>query len=195
MKKVLIITVVCLVIFVLAVILLNSLSGESNTKKIKDYITDQGYSTTDDSLFYQKIVSNNTLDDYYNDVDNKKDSTYDEYYFNKDSYSFIELKMIYKNEISQVFNVTSDFTNNKVSYNYEISKNNSSIILDGDYVSGRETSCNINSIKNLSTKNLSEYCTLARSYMNEFISEQEKLLSNKEFKKAISQVNGVVIDD
>ena len=195
MKKVLIITVVCLTLFVIVVFLLNSLSGESNSKKIKDYITDQGYSTSDDSLFYQKIVSNNTLDDYYKDVKNKKESKYDEFYFNKDSYSFIELKMIYKNDITQVFNVTSDFTNNKVEYNFEISKNSASIILDGSYLAGRETSCNINSIKNLSTKNLADYCTLARNYMNEFITEQEKLLSNKEFKKAISQVNGVVIDD
>lgn len=195
MKKVLIITVVCLTLFVIVVFLLNSLSGESNSKKIKDYITDQGYSTSDDSLFYQKIVSNNTLDDYYKDVENKKESKYDEFYFNKDSYSFLELKMIYKNDITQVFNVNSDFTNNKVEYNFEISKNSASIILDGSYLAGRETSCNINSIKNLSTKNLADYCTLARNYMNEFITEQEKLLSNKEFKKAISQVNGVVIDD
>ena len=179
MKKVLIITVVCLTLFVIVVFLLNSLSGESNSKKIKDYITDQGYSTSDDSLFYQKIVSNNTLDDYYKDVENKKESKYDEFYFNKDSYSFIELKMIYKNDITQVFNVTSDFTNNKVEYNFEISKNSASIILDGSYLAGRETSCNINSIKNLSTKNLADYCTLARNYMNEFITEQEKLLSNK----------------
>ena len=63
MKKVLIITGISLLTFVIVVILLNSMSGESNKKKINDYVTEQGYKTSDDSLFYQRIVSNNTLDD------------------------------------------------------------------------------------------------------------------------------------
>lgn len=194
MKKVLIITAVSLIVFVLVVVLLNSMSGESNAKKIKDYVKEQGYSDSNDSLFYQKIVSNNTLDDYYKDVDNHTDSVYQEYYFSKDSYSFIELKMVFKNEVNQVFNVTSDFTNNKISYNFEISRDNASIILDGDYVAGN-VSCNINSVKNLSTNKVNDYCTIAKNYMNEFIDEQNNLLSNDEFSKAISQVNGVVVDD
>ncbi len=194
MKKVLIITGISLIIFVVLVVVLNSMSGESNEKKIKDIVSSEGYKTSSDSLFYHKIKTNNTLDDFYKDVDNNKESKYDEYYFNKDSYSFIELKMIYKKEITQVFNVTSDFTNNRINYTYEISKNKASIILDGSYIGGN-VSCNITSVNNLSTKNVSEYCNLAKGYMNEFIEEQDKLLSNKEFSKAISQINGVVIDD
>ena len=194
MKKVLIITGISLLTFVIVVILLNSMSGESNKKKINDYVTEQGYKTSDDSLFYQRIVSNNTLDDFYNDVDNKKDSKYDEYYFSKDSYSFIELKMVYRDGINQVFNVTSDFTTNKITYNFEISKDNQSIMLDGSYVADR-VSCNLNNVRNMSTKNLKEYCSLAENYMNDFLKEQDRLLSNNEFKQAISQVNGVVIDD
>ena len=194
MKKVFIIIGISLIIFVVAVVLLNRASGDSNTKKINDYVSSQGFKTTKDSLFYQKIKTNNTLDDYYNDVSNNKSSEYDEYYFSKDSYSFIELRMIYKDEINQLFNVTSDFTTNRINYNYEISKDSSSIILDGTYIDGK-ISCNINKVNNLSTKNVDSYCKLAESYMNDFINEQNTLLSNNEFREAISQINGVVLDD
>lgn len=194
MKKVLIIIGISLLVFVGVVILLNRVSGTSNTKKINDYVNSQGYKTTEDSLFYQKIVTNNTLDDYYDDVSNNKNSEYNEYYFSKDSYSFIELRMIYKDEINQLFNVTSDFRNNKITYNYEISKNKASIILEGSYLDG-SLSCNTSKVNNITTTNIDSYCELAKKYMNEFINEQNKLLSNDEFREAISQVNGVVIDD
>ena len=76
-KWLLIIPITFIIILVIAIIYLTS-----NTKDLKTELEDIGYTTNnEEEAFYKKIVTNNTLEDYYNDLANQVNSQYEEYYF------------------------------------------------------------------------------------------------------------------
>ena len=106
---------------------------ENNDRVLDEEFEKNGYTTLDfDDAFYNNIVSNNTLDDYYNDKENEKDTIYEEYYISKESNDFIELKMIYEKGIEKTLNIISDLNTFNIEYNYEIVYQKSHILLDGN---------------------------------------------------------------
>ena len=98
--------------------------------------------------------------------------------------SFIELNMAYKNGITEVFNINSDLIKQEITFNYEITKDDSSAILEGTY-NNNTFICNIVTLKKLNESNKNIYCETAKKQTNIFIKEANLLLNNEEFTKII----------
>lgn len=186
-KNTLIIIGVFIIIVVLGILMYYTTDQqqEANELYINNYLSNLGYKYNNKERTFKKITTNNTLDEYYELSNNKEESYYNEYYFSLDNNSFIELNMGYKNEITEVFNITSDLTKQEITYNYEITKGDSSAIIEGSY-NNNEFKCKIVTLKKLKEDNKDTYCERAKKQANLFIEEENKLLSNKEFIKIIN---------
>jgi len=180
-NTVLIIVAVFLVVLFLFFVVLE-LTQPSGEEKI---MQQEGYETTEEDAFYKKIVTNNTLDDYYDDVANNIDSAYEEYYLAKESYNFIELKMTYQNEVSKTINITSDIRTNIVTFNYELSYKTIHLLLEGSSVS--DYACNVVVKKSVNDEELQNACDEVQEEINTFLSRQNELLSNKNVQDIVNQ--------
>ena len=126
--------IVFIVIGILAVVIVALLINKNTTSKdeVGARLEDYGYTIGEkDEAFYNKITTNNTLDDYYNDMSNNKNTLYQEFYVSKSSYDFIELKMSYEDKITKTLNITSDLKTKAIEYNFELSYNDIYLILEG----------------------------------------------------------------
>ena len=79
MKRI-IILIILLIIIILGVIGLTLLSGKSDVKIIDDNLTNNNYKLEDNT--YKKIITGNSLDDFYNSTSTQVNSSYEEYSFN-----------------------------------------------------------------------------------------------------------------
>ena len=188
MNKNILIGVITFIIIVILSILMyytTDQKQEENELYINSYLNDLGYTYNEEENMYKKITTNNTLDDFYELSSNKKEAYYQEFYFSQESNSFIELNMAYNNDITEVFNINSDLTKQEITYNYEITKNDSSAILEGSYNNNTFT-CEIVSLKKLTDNNKEIYCETIKKLANNFIKEENKLIDNVEFNRIIN---------
>ena len=173
-----------IIVFATIVAIIITLTGPS-TKTEQGILQEEGYTTTDEDAFYKKIVTHNTLDDYYNDIANNKNTEYEEYYFSKEAYDFIELKMSYYDSASRVLSINSDLRTNRVEYNYEISYNSMHLILEGNSDSNYD--CNIVIKKNTAAEDINNACNDISKEISIFLDRREKLLSNKKIQELLKQ--------
>ena len=150
---------------------------KSKENKITEEFTKEGYKTSKDDAFYRKIVTGNTLASYYEDISNKVDTQYQEYYYSKESNDFIELKMIYKNEVTTTLNISSDIETNLLTFNYELTYKDAHLILYGNSEDNYE--CEIVVNKKVSDETVQKYCDMIIDEINNFNSVKEELLKNK----------------
>lgn len=180
-NKLIIIPIIIFIVFVILGINLNK-----NHSKMEKELKKEGYETKNENdAFYKRIESNNTLDDYYNDISNHKDSMYSEYYLSKESHDFIGLKMIYQNEVYMVLNFTSNMKTLDINFTFEMEFDESRILLEGNNNMGFE--CNTILAKNTSQETIDYYCEDVHKEINEFVEKRSKLLSNPEIKKIIDE--------
>lgn len=179
-----ILIIIGIIVFATIVSILATLLNPAD-KTEETILQQEGYNTTEEDAFYKKIVTNNTLDDYYNDLTNKRDSAYEEYYFAKESYEFIELKMSYNNTVNKVLNITSNLRNNKVEYTYEISYKSTQLLIEGN--SDDNYDCNIIVQKNISDDDITNVCSEVPDEISTFLERRDKLLSNKKIKELLDQ--------
>ena len=93
-----------------------------STSEMNRSLKNEGYETEgEDDPFYKKITTGNTLDDFYNDLAQEKDSAYEEYYLSKESYSFLEQKLLYQSGVTSALNISSDLRDLSTTFNYELS--------------------------------------------------------------------------
>ena len=130
----------------------------ANNKDLESSLKTDGYETTEEDAFYKNVVSGNTIDDFYNSIDNGQDSYYEEYYLQKDSLDFIELKMYYENGVTANLNITSNIKDNYIEYNYELTGDNSRLILEGN--SDHNYNCTPVVSNNVSEKTLDTCCDI-----------------------------------
>ena len=144
----------------------------------------EGYNTNDkDEIFYSKITTNNTLEEFYDDIANNKDSSYEEFYFTKSSYDFIELKMSYKNGINYTLNISSDIKRDTTNYNYEVSNSSAHLILEGNNLEGYD--CKIVKKENISNDSLTNHCNYIKKEIENFINIRNEFLKNDKIKEII----------
>ena len=148
--------------------------------KLKRGLQNEGYTTTQEEAFYNKIVTNNTLDDYYNDIGQGKDTSFEQYYVSKESNNFIELKIYYKNKINTTLNITSELTTNKTNYNFELEYQDSHIIIDGN--SDQNYKCNIVLKEKANDNTINYYFNLIKEEINSFLQKKEELLQKEAIK-------------
>lgn len=161
--------IVIIILIVLLVMIKKDNSLESELKK-------EGYSTENkDDAFYKKITTGNTLEEYYNDISNEKDSEYEEYYLSKESNDFIELKMSYKNKVNTTLNITMDLKTEKINFNYELTYENAHIILEGN--SDENYDCKVIVSQNTKEDSLRNQCDNIMNEINMFIQRKNEFLT------------------
>ena len=158
-------------------VIISLLYYSSREQIVKRELNKEGYSTGKEDAFYHQIVSNNTLDDYYNDISLNKDSIFEEYYVSKESNSLIELKMTYQNQINTSLNISSKLDSNQVNYNFELSYQESSFILEGNSDTNYE--CNVIKEKNVSKDSIKYYCDIVMNEIQNYLQKKNELLQNE----------------
>ena len=73
MKKKIIIAVLIVVFIVIISAVVISNNDNNNQKYLVNYISNLGYKFDEDGSIYKRIVSNNSLDEYYRDIKSNKD--------------------------------------------------------------------------------------------------------------------------
>lgn len=177
--KILILTLLIVVFIIFIAYVLYS----SSKNEILGEFNKEGYDSTNKDLFYKKITTDNTLEDFYNDMSNNTDTAYQEFYFSKDSTEFIELKMLYKSGVSTSLNITSDLKNNDTKFNYELSYKEMYLILEGN--DKNDYDCNIVKNNNISQEIVKKYCDMIIDEIDNFETEKAELLKNEKIKALI----------
>lgn len=178
------ITIAVIAFIIILSFVIYILYNNSNNETLEEF-NKEGFDSTKQDLFYKKILTNNTLEDFYKDMANKKDSEYQEFYFSKDSTEYIELKMIYKNGISTSLNITNNLQKNETNYNYELSYKTAHLLIEGN--SNNDYECQIIKNNNVSTEIAKKYCDMIQDEIIEFNDSKEDLLKNEKIRALIKK--------
>lgn len=165
-------------IFVVSSIIYITINGTN--KKIDNEFAKEGYNTTPKDAFYRKVVTNNTLDDYYKDMLSETDSEYQEYYYSKQSNEFIELKMLYKSKVSTSLTISTNLETNELTYNYELAYKTAHLLLEGS--SKENYNCNVIDNNKVQTETVKNYCDLIIDEINDYNVVKEELLKNNQIR-------------
>ena len=149
------------------------------TKKDEVYqeLEDEGYYTETEDAFYKKILTNNTLNEFYNDMNSGRNSTYKEVYVSKTSYDYIELEMIYTDGMTTTLTISSNLKSNELNYNYEMSYNNAYLLIDG--TDKNNYACNVNVNRNVKKETENKYCSLIKNKIQEYLNNKVELINNQ----------------
>lgn len=199
MKKSLIIIGV-LVVVTGALFLLIKVTEKNDEDYIDSYLSDDGFKFDEDGNFYKKVISDITMDEYFDNVANDKASEYEELYFYSGSYKLTKLKMKYSDEVSNVYTVDYNLINNTIAYKYEISIYSSSIILEGYYTFGEDENedkftCEVIDTRSMDDDGQDAYCSRAKYETLLFIEESNDILSNPRFSSIIDKGLKEVIEE
>ena len=179
MKKLLITVLIIIILFVGFTLFF----GKSDSAIIEDVLKEENYILDGD--IYRKKVTNNTQDDFHNDITNNTYSEYIEYQYisNTNILKCINLKF---DSLYYLCDITEDFSNNKLSYSCNSTYNDLQLNIYGDFdYSSSELSC-YDRNEEISDDVTSEYCDKIYNQIQDFVSERNRLLSNKKFKEATS---------
>lgn len=188
-KLIIIISIIIVLIILIVLGIYLSRDTDELTKELKK----DGYTTTSEDAFYKKITTNNTLDDFYEDISNEKETQYEEYYLSKDSLDFIELKMYYKDGVTTTLNLTSNLRTLEVDYNYELSYKNAYFIIEGN--STDEYTCKTVVQENVSDDTITTYCNSITTELDTFLSRRENMLNNSKVKELLQSPIESVTED
>lgn len=191
MKKNIMIIIISITVILLIGVIMYYTTDETQEEReiyINNYLKDIGYTYNEETRMFEKTPTNNTLDDFYKAQENNQSTTYQNYYFTLDSYNFIELNMKYTKEVTETFTITSDLKNDTITYNYEITKNNATAILEGEYDDKKDNpfTCKVVTLKKLNESHMDQFCKNAKENTISFINEENKVLNNQEFQEKIS---------
>lgn len=156
-------------------------------KKLEKEFAKEGYTTTPKDAFYRKIVTNNTLDDYYKDMASGNDTEYQEFYYSKQSNDFIELKMIYRNKVSTSLSISTNLETEEVTYNYELAYKNAHLLLEGS--SKENYNCNVIDNNKVQSDTVKNYCDLIIDEINDYNLVKEELLKNNQIRDLSKENN------
>lgn len=167
----------------LIIVLVIFVYERGTNKEEEEVFQKEGYTTSNEDAFYKKIVSDNTLDDFYADVQQERDSNYEEYYFSKESNDFIELKMLYRNKVSTTLNITSDLKTNVLEYNYELTYKTAHLLLEGSSTNNYDCEVIVND--EVSAETVQKYCDMIIDEINSYNEIKNDLLRNNQIKSMI----------
>ena len=172
------------IIFIIVFFIVLEICFHEEPDELKKSMKKDGYTTKDeDDAFYKRIVTNNTLNDYYKDIENKKDSSYEEYYLAKDSLEFISQKLLYQNKVTTSLNFSSNLKSQLVTFNYELSYKDIYLILEGN--SNDEFECNKVVQENIDNQQTEQYCDMIQEELKTFLKRKNTMLNNPKVKELI----------
>ena len=165
---------VIIIMILIPVVVYISIKGSN--KEIEEEFNKEGYTTSKEDAFYRKITTNNTLDDFYSAMASKYDAEYQEFYYAKQSNDFIELKMIYKNNVSTSLNIITNLETNELTYSYELAYKTAHLLLEG--TSKEDYSCKVIDNNRVQEDVVKKYCDLVIDEINEYNEVKDDLLKN-----------------
>ena len=168
--------IVLVSIFVVMLLLLLAASVATEDE-VYNELENEGYYTETDDAFYKKILTNNTLDEFYNDMNSGRNATYKEVYVSKTSYDYIELEMIYTDGMTTTLTISSNLKSNELNYNYEMSYNNAYLLIDG--TDKNNYACNVNVNRNVKKETENKYCSLIKNKIQEYLNNKVELINNQ----------------
>lgn len=178
MKKLIFVVLIIFVLF----LCFTFLFGKSNNSIIDDALIDNKYVLEND--VYRKVVSNNTQEDFYNDIKNNRKSEYIEYQYIPASNLLKGINLKF-DSLYYLCDITEDFSNNKLEYSCNSIYEDKQLNIYGNFnYSNNSFSCS-NRDSEISEDITSEYCNEVYKQIEDFIVERNKLFSNKKFEKAI----------
>ena len=164
------------VIIMILIPIIVYISIKGTNKEIEEEFNKEGYTTSKEDAFYRKITTNNTLDDFYSSMASKNDAEYQEFYYAKQSNDFIELKMIYKNNVSTSLNIITNLETNELTYSYELAYKTAHLLLEG--TSKEDYSCKVIDNNRVQEDVVKKYCDLVIDEINEYNEVKNDLLKN-----------------
>ena len=162
-----------------------------STSTMNRSMKSDGYTTEgNEDPFYKKITTGNTLDDYYNDLANEKDSAYEEYYLLKESYTFTEQKLFYQEGVSSALNINSDLRDLSTTFNYELSYQDVYILLEGS--SENNYNCEVVMNKNVSKETEKNACEKIQEELDTFFVRRNEVMANEQVQELLQNALPVV---
>ena len=173
-------------VVILILLIIFGVAANKNNNQLQNELKQEGYYTNDqDEAFYKNITTGNTIDDYYDDLLNEKESSYEEYSLSKESYDFILLKMEYESGVMTVLNVSSNIKEDYIQFNFELTYNDSHILVDGD--NSNNYKCNIIEQKEASDSTVETYCDMIREEIKNYEKRKAELLKNPKVQQIVKE--------
>ena len=155
-------------------------------KTIDQAMESLGYQLTDgEDAFYKKNVTNNTLEQFYDDVSKKKNVEFVEFSVTKDSFDFIEQKLQYYNGSTANFNFSSNLTSEKVIFLYEYDGNGQYLMLEGN--SENNYQCGVISQTKMTKNDLIHHCDVIQTELNTYFQYRSEVLNQSAILKVLQK--------
>lgn len=182
-KKIKFLIILALIVLVLWIIT-NYLTS---TNKLHKYLLNNGFTKTEN--FYTKILTENDIDDYYQDIQNNINSNYKELYFSSENYQLIGNIQEYNEGLIYYYSPIYDYHEDTLTYDFEISNDNIQIIFEGDYnIISQKMNCNLSNTSSeieLTTDEKSIICKKIELDTKDFTKEVNKLFKDTNFLKKV----------
>lgn len=173
-----------LVSIFIILLLLILIVAVSTKDEVYNELENEGYYTETDDAFYKKVLTNNTLNEFYNDMNSGRNAKYQEVYVSKDSYEYIELLMIYNDGVTTTLTISSSLKSNELNYNFELSYNKQYLILEG--TEENNYACNVAVNRNIKKDTETKYCNIIKNQINDFLASKVQLQNNQNLMSKIA---------
>lgn len=180
-KNIMLTILVSIFIILLLLILIVAVSTKD---EVYNELENEGYYTETDDAFYKKVLTNNTLNEFYNDMNSGRNAKYQEVYVSKDSYEYIELLMIYNDGVTTTLTISSSLKSNELNYNFELSYNKQYLILEG--TEENNYACNVAVNRNIKKDTETKYCNIIKNQINDFLASKVQLQNNQNLMSKIA---------
>lgn len=178
-------TFLVVLISIFGILLLLLLVAATTTKdEVYNELENEGYYTETDDAFYKKVLTNNTLDEFYNDMNSGRNTKYQEVYVSKNSYEYIELLMIYNEGVTTTLTISSSLKSDELNYNFELSYNKQYLLLEGSNKNNYDCEVAVN--KNVKKETEKKYCNLIKEQINDFLGSKTQLQNNQNLMNKIA---------
>ena len=172
-----------LLVLTILFIILYFYYSNKDTKFYKE-LEEIGYKPDDDTNYFEKVETNNTIEEYNKDVKEEKDSKFIKYYVTKDLKTFVELRMNYQEGVSTTLNINSNLKTSKIDYNYELSYKDTYLIFEGNTDNNYE--CHYVVQENIDQEQMDKYCKYVKEEITNFISKRDEFTNKKSVKERIN---------
>ena len=161
-------------VFLVVVVLVAALVKKD---EVYQELEDEGYYTETEDAFYKKILTNNSLNEFYNDMNSGRNAKYQEVYVSKTSYDYIELIMEYTDGMTTSLTISSNLKSNEVNYNYEMSHEKAYLLIEG--TEKNNYACNVNVNRNVKKEIEKKHCSLIKTEIQNYLNSKVELLNNQ----------------
>lgn len=180
--------IIIYVIVVIAIVLIgyNFIKSLDINSKLKNYLTENRFKK--EGEFYTKQLTENTLDDYYSDVEFGDDSSYQKLYFDINNRELRSISYNYQDGVEYYFVPVYSYRTNSIIYDYEINGNGKTIRLNGKYnPQTKEFSCANNGKVSLTDASKETICEVIKIDVDDFNADAKDVIKDNEIFQKLQQ--------